>query len=272
MESLSNAIIRMRERIWWFRGRLFPGRPVTINYLFHPRFKLHPAGQIARLAYVGFFERSLIRHAFEYIKPGMLAVDVGANIGLWSIWLGLRVGPRGHVYAFEPGKDTVTLLNSNLRLNRISSIVSVCPQAAGNRLGPAFLSSPSWGGDADRFVSGSSMPGDQSFEQIEMITLDHWAQTQRLAEGVQFIKVDCEGSELGVLQGATGMLTRTRRCMVVCEYNDEACARQGYRAYEIVDWLERHGFVVGFLHSQTKRWICQRPPEGFNGNLVARKG
>jgi FkbM family methyltransferase len=269
--SLVNALIQLRKSNWSLHSRIFPHQPVSINYVFRPRFKLYPAGQIAKLAYVSFFERSLIRHALEYVKPGMLAIDVGANIGLWTIWLGRRVGPCGHVHAFEPGRDTIALLNNNIKLNRLNPIVSVYQQAVGNLLGSAFLVSPDWGGDADRFLAGNHISDDKRFEQVHMTTLDHWAQTQKLQDGIQFIKIDCEGSELRVLQGARELLTRTKHCMAVCEYNTDACSRQGYHASEIYDFLEYFGFAVGYLHPQTKRWTKQRPPEGFNGNLVARK-
>src|SRR5688572_13621160 len=58
----------------------------------------------------------------ELIRPGMVVVDVGANIGYFSLLASTLVGPTGRVYAFEPDPVNCALLRKNVRLNRVTNI------------------------------------------------------------------------------------------------------------------------------------------------------
>lgn len=75
--------------------------------------------------------RTLIR---RYLRPGMVAVDVGANIGLHTLQMARAVGPQGRVYAVEPAPDNLKYLKRNIALNRLSQ-VEVLPWAASSEHG-----------------------------------------------------------------------------------------------------------------------------------------
>ncbi len=270
--TLVKALVEIRKQVWSFRNRRFPSQPISVNYLCYPRLKLFPEGEIARMAYVSYFERRLLRYALGYIRRGMVAVDVGANIGLWTVCLAKRVGREGQVHAFEPSKQTADVLNRNVVLNRIDYIVSVHQLALGGQIGDGCLISPKGGGDADRFLGSKEEQNVWQSEVVRVSTLDHWAKGQKLREGVQFIKIDCEGSELHILRGAERTLVGAKQCMAVCEWNPAACERMGYDVSEIYDCFRKYGFVVRFLEPGKNVWVTERPPGEFNGNIVALKG
>jgi len=270
------ALIKLRAISWTIRKRLSRKNPIPINYFFSPTMQLYPKGQIARLAYVQFFERRYLRFALHYCSAGMVAIDVGANIGLWSISLAQKVRPFGKVYAFEPSTDMVTLLRKNLILNGCNNLVDVCPVALGNHQSSAFLLTPQNGGDADRFLKLCSDSDEDSNERrinetVPVVTLDHWLTDKGIRE-IQFAKIDCEGSELFVLQGANETLHRTRSALLICECNPVACARQEYKPSDLYDFLEKAGFQLGYLSQRTNRFVSKRPSDEFAGNFIAIKG
>jgi len=64
-----------------------------------------------------------IRFVRRWLRPGMRAVDVGANYGLYTVALAKAVGPEGRVWAFEPAPDTAQFLDATLRLNDLGHVL-----------------------------------------------------------------------------------------------------------------------------------------------------
>lgn len=272
--KLINMLIGLRKICWECRQFTWPEQPVTINYFNNIKFKLYPEGQVARLAYVYYLERKFLRFALNYVKPGMIAVDVGANIGLWSICLAKQVGNGGKVHSFEPYKKTVGILKRNIDLNQLKSKVVVHQEALGRQSSDGILIMPEFGGDADCFVKSSNADDSSlncSDQKILISTLDEWAKRYNIIDGIHFAKIDCEGSELFVLQGAQELLARSKQLLIVCECNPEATIRQGYQPSELFSFLEQFGFNVGLIDPRTKLINYHIPPSGFCGNFIAMK-
>src|SRR5438067_1635253 len=84
------------------------------------------------------------------LKPGDIALDIGANIGFFSILMAERVGPEGHIYAFEPLKRNASLLEQSVAENGFQTRLTLTHAAIGNHAGALELISPivtnNWGG------------------------------------------------------------------------------------------------------------------------------
>jgi FkbM family methyltransferase len=139
------------------------------------------------------------------VAPGMVALDVGANVGAYSTLLGRWVGTTGAVYAFEPAPDTYRGLEGHVRLNGLTAVVRPVRAAVGDTVSNArFLVASSVGegrlaGSGDRDTPGISVP---------VTTIDEFCAREHIAP--DFIKIDVEGSELAVLRGARETI-RARR-------------------------------------------------------------
>ena len=84
---------------------------------------LHPEGEIAEfLAIPWLFEKIEVAMAAAFLKSGMTVIDVGANIGLYSILAAKQIGPGGSVWAFEPSKESASRLDRNLTLNHCTNV------------------------------------------------------------------------------------------------------------------------------------------------------
>jgi len=159
--------------------------------------------------------------------------DVGANIGLWTLHLA-SLTPTSVVTSFEPDPDNVEWLERNISRNSLGNRVSVRPVAISNKVGTANFF-------ADKY-SGSTGSLESSFNFIErhyrvkrsvmtvpVVTLDQ--EVQHAAHPPDFLKIDVEGHELCVLQGAHRLLTQ-HRPIIVLEVNKEVdCVTELLRKY-----------------------------------------
>jgi FkbM family methyltransferase len=133
-------------------------------------------------------ERHVLR---ELLTPGMRAVDVGANIGYYALLLANVLGPQGSIICFEPEPANVAELNRNIAANGLDN-VEVIAKAVGNADGIASFSSG--------INSGIARDGKGDFTcpvcRLDTVLTSH----------VDFIKIDVEGHECQVLEGAQRIL------------------------------------------------------------------
>lgn len=172
-----------------------------------------------------FFEAGLLAQMRELVVPGSVVADIGANIGNHSLFFAKICG-AGLVYAFEPMRVTFSILERNIALNGLTNVH--CTNAAlGAREGRVdLLHFPEHNIGAARLRAGSETG------TYPVTTLD----AQRLPR-LDFVKIDVEGSQLQVLEGAKETLRRCRPLVWIelraklgeYEPGDEAMRRLGYR-------------------------------------------
>jgi FkbM family methyltransferase len=145
------------------------------------------------------------------VRSGDTVFDVGANLGVYSLLFSRLVGRRGRVHAFEPGPPTFAALNNHLEREGPCRNLKANPLAVGAAAGTATLYLP--GDDhgqasLSRQTAGSWTAAPEVAEfAVPMTTLDAYAAERNVAR-VDLIKIDVEGGELGVLQGAARLLAR----------------------------------------------------------------
>jgi FkbM family methyltransferase len=187
----------------------------------------------------GGFERAETEFAVEQARPGTVAIDVGANVGMFTVPLALAVGPSGRVLTIEPSPENVARLQSNLELNSLENVV-VEPIAVGDRAGQLVLQLASDPGFHSTAEIGESRSADEHLT-VRAETLDQvWLRAH--APAVSFIKIDTEGSEDAVLRGAEQIL---RACQPVLLVE----AKGAERVRELDSWLGRFGYSRKRLRS-----------------------
>ena len=141
-----------------------------------------------------------IYERFYTFKKGDVVIDVGANIGIFSVSVAGKVGSNGCVIAVEPEPNTFHLLSMNS--SRYGNIIPI-PKALGNRIGllKLFISQSNPGGHSFKKVEY-----EDRFTLVEVTTLDKLVEDVRINK-VDFIKIDTEGFELEVLEGTKKTLT-----------------------------------------------------------------
>ena len=182
--------------------------------------RIRPREQIgAAIARRGLFDLTVSETLYRLTDPGDLALDIGANIGHMTSILALRVGPSGKVIAFEPHPQVY----EDLELNTAQWS---CPHVGPIALERLALSDRGGTGSlgmkaafvrnmGSAAIFADADPRMVSSEQVDLERLDHL-----VTEPAGVMKVDVEGHELAVLQGATGLLARSAIRDVVFEEFD----------------------------------------------------
>jgi FkbM family methyltransferase len=159
----------------------------------------------------GSFEPAELAAALACVGPGDTVIDVGANIGLFTVPLALAAGSGGSVVAIEPLPNNVRRLRANLSRNGLDA-VRVVEAAVGKADGRATLHTagdPAFG--SLREIVKHTRSGDLD---VELRSLDSlWGELGRPA--VALVKIDVEGAELDVLDGAQDLLTAARPALLV---------------------------------------------------------
>lgn len=197
-----------------------------------------------------FDERGLL-FLKKNLKEGDVFVDVGANIGGYTLVASRLVGEAGKVIAFEPVKDVYDRLCFNIDLNKLGNV-------SAERLAVYKES-----GNLTMHVSDRENMGMSSIfhhdtesgrtERVEAIALDNYVKVAGIQK-IKLIKIDIEGAELEALQGMQHIL-RNLRPLLIVEISDEVLNNDPARKQETLDWLKGMGYV--------RKWL------GTNGHTMA---
>jgi FkbM family methyltransferase len=139
------------------------------------------------------------------LKAGQLFFDIGANVGFYTLLGSRLVGPRGSVVAFEPVVRNLTLLHRHVELNAcrnvsiIAAACSNCSALASFTDGENFAT-----GHLDAAGAGAIRPDSQSWNVVPTVTIDSVA--KQIGAFPDVMKIDVEGAELRVLEGAETVL------------------------------------------------------------------
>ncbi len=159
------------------------------------------------------------------INLGEVFLDIGSNIGIWSLYVSRLVGPTGEVIAVEPNPNTLALLERNLDRNpELARVVSVAPLAISNFNGTANFESTDYLGTS-HLLSNSRMKDFSStkVELVEVSTLDHLILDYEI--NPTFVKCDVEGFEAYVIEGGESYL-RAKKPKILIEISGIQSARE----------------------------------------------
>ena len=150
-----------------------------------------------------------------FLGPGRVAVDIGANLGEWSVPLARRVGPSGRVLAIEPAPRAATAVDKTLVANALAQ-AEVIRCAVGDHDGTVEFAAPivtSVRIDTGTARIGTAAAGHEALTVVSR-TLDSLAAERRL-DRIDLTKIDVEGAERQVLDGGRASIARFRPVLVL---------------------------------------------------------
>jgi FkbM family methyltransferase len=212
--------------------------------------------------WLGTYEPELQRAVQELVEPGMVAYDVGANIGYISLLLARQVGEQGRVFAFEALPENLERLEANLRRSRMHSRVSLCAGAVIDSPRPVrFLIGPSGGMGKAEGSAGREEVHYPGKVNVTGLSLDDFVYTQD-NPAPQILKMDIEGGEVLAVQGMRRLLREARPVLLIELHGPQAaravweaaqeasyrlCRMQpGFPPVNSLDELDWKAYVVGF--------------------------
>lgn len=202
----------------WGEGQVLVSTP------FHTRL-LCPTEDLSlspELALYGTYDPPFVRVLASELRAGMTFVDVGANVGLFTILAAARVGRGGRVFAYECNPELLSFLERNVEMNWFSDRVRVVPKAAHRDREPREFIAPrelKMLGSLTRHQAQAADTAHRQRLEVQCEPLD-----ERLADVpfVDILKIDVEGGEADVLDGATALIETGRVGTISIEYRDDA--------------------------------------------------
>jgi FkbM family methyltransferase len=231
-----NAAVRFAERfafgfnqlaLWRGECRVWNLRFAAATFERWLYLRLH------RLGRMGGAERAALE---RLVRPGMTVLDVGGNLGLYTLLLSRLVGPSGRIVTFEPDPELFALLRRNCELNGCAN-VEAHNLALGRRrdrlvLRKMILNS----GDNTLGAGGSGLFRREV--TIDVVALDEFLPGLR----PDLVKIDVQGWELEVLRGMERTLAACPAAALYLEYWPEGFRRAGYTADDLVGFLRERGY------------------------------
>ena len=191
------------------------------------------------------YDKFEINHLKQIIKEGDIIIDLGANIGYYTLIFAKLVGDLGHVYAFEPDPSNFELLSKNVKENKHSN-VTVIQKAVSNKNSKIKL-----------YVSKRNIASHRIFDsdekrnsiEVDVITLDEYF--KNFEKPIKFIKIDVEGAEFQVLNGMK-MILKNDNLKLLIEFIPEHLEKHGTNPSDVLKILENNNIKLYQINEKTK--------------------
>ena len=220
--------------------------------VYNMTFRIYPDSRSASSVmyfngFPDFHEMMFIKH---YLKPGDAFIDVGANVGVYSLLAASLVGNNGSVDAFEPNPKALERLRENILLNKLYW-VRIHASVVGSESGTVpFLNLSE--DTCSRLVA--EYETHPHLTKVPCVVLD-----QVLIGSYAMGKMDIEGAEPLALKGAERLLSRSNPPVWQLELAGYS-KRYGYHTHEIIEWLNARGYEIALYDSKTRSLNFTREP------------
>ncbi|MBL6457462.1 FkbM family methyltransferase [Belnapia sp. T6] len=208
------------------RCHTVPVDPHTILCRILGRYKFfvdcRDRGLAPHLMLDGYWEYWVSDFIWRNVRPGGTVLDVGANLGYYTVLMAELVGAGGNVFAFEPNPRLFDLLKRNVDINGFTTRTECMPKAVTGRSGEilhfrAKTTDPKNGALLPPLATGETLP-DVVELKVESLALDD------LPTGpVDFAKIDVEGAEEDLWAGMQGLIARSPDIQILLEFNPLRC-------------------------------------------------
>jgi len=230
---IARGLLPSQERVWVRMSyKEFPGHSFWLKV--DPRYEY---GQ-----YQGTHDPAVQKFLVSLLKPGDCFYDVGAHIGFFSILAAFLVGAKGKIVAVEPDRQNIARLREAIARNSLGSTIDIVEQAVWSHTGNVKLRSVQSGPHSNSGMSKIVPWNAPHSYEIACTTLDLLGGTHAPPT---LIKIDVEGAESKVLEGAERLVMHSRPHLI-CEVHDpENCAF-------VEGWLEARGYGLRWLETSNE--------------------
>lgn len=200
------------------------------------------------LVNIGMNEPHNTRILVSLIRPGDVFVDVGANVGYFSVLGAWRAYPGGEVWSFEPNPTVFAILSDNLTVNGYGDMARRWPAAASDRAGkaslrvfPGYVATSTMRDVPEDYLRHTERETGRPSHVIDIDTV-RLDDVMRDVPQMHVMKIDAEGHELSVIRGAQEIIARSPKLKIVMEYSPSMLGREGARS--LIELVRSLGFSL----------------------------
>ena len=197
------------------------------------------------------FERKVLE---KYLKKDQIMLDIGANIGFYSLFARSIIGEKGMVYSFEALKENTEMIQMSIVENSFENI-NVINAGISNKVGKGFLHvSPYYNSEHSLFnyhYSSGKTNGNKI--QINLNTVDNFLQNKVNDLNIDIIKMDIEGSESNALEGMTDTLNYNDNIVLVTEFWPQGFKNSNNKSKEFLEKLNSVGFQINHIDENKEK-------------------
>lgn len=201
-------------------------------------------GDSLGLSSKGIYEPIETKLIQNLVKPGDVVIDVGANIGYFTLQFARLVGKDGHVIAFEPEIGSFGLLEKNIRTNKYKN-VEVHQLAVSDKNGELNLYVDNLG-NLDHQIFNSTKY--RSVQTVRCIALDEFLENQKR---IDLIKMDIQGAEGKAINGMRTIFISHPELILLTEYWPLGFELSGSNQSDFFDLLEQYGYEIYDIQSKS---------------------
>ena len=214
-------------------------------------------GLSSHLLLEGYWELWVTEALVPLVRPGMVVADIGANLGYFTLLMSDLVGAEGRVHAFEPNPEMYKRLCKSVDVNGFTSRCQVHQTLLGSTNGEkmVFVVPPNEPKNGHMFPYSDFVP--EGAVVLETTRLD----SEPAWRDIELAKIDVEGAEQLIWEGATGLLQSTRLKTIVLEFTPERYPD----AREFLGQITAHGFAITII-SKSRGLVAASPDDVLAGS------
>jgi FkbM family methyltransferase len=192
----------------------------------------------------GAYEKTETEIFRSVLKPGMTVVDIGANVGYYTLIAASMVEPSGRVYAFEPEPANYELLTRNIAANGHQNVLA-SPEAVSNTSGSIklYIDSQNFG---NRSFSQANIVHNGGAVDVNTTSLDILWSSGKIANEIDVMKIDAQGAEGFIVEGAQKIL-REQRPKILMEFEPGMLQNNGTDPLGLIEELKSYGYGVKLI-------------------------
>ena len=199
-----------------------------------------------RLSIMGVYEPFQTELVEKYIKKGDVVLDIGANIGYYTLLFAKLVGEKGKVFSFEPDPKNFSILKKNVKLNNYNNVSAICSAVSDKKEKLVLYLSSENKAHHTIFNSGDS----SNYLEIDSVSLDEYF--KNFTRNINFIKIDVEGAEHKVLKGMNSLLSKNKNVRIITEFSPGWLMKCGIEPKKYLEELNSLGFKFWDIDEKKK--------------------
>lgn len=254
------------ESVYWQVEKRVTKRSRDLPVFGKMRLRCYPNSRGAAMMIYsgGWYDYDDMDFVRRYLRPGDCVLDVGANIGVYTLLAASVIGPTGKIVAYEPNAESFDRLLENIQINGIQEQVDARRAAVGESRGSVKFHKKQ---DVSNRIAHANETANEpdAFEEVPCVVLDEECKDIPFVLG----KIDIEGAEMMAFRGMTQLLRAGNPPVWLLELKDRLLRPFGTSAREVADLLGSQGYQLAVYEADDRQLKLLDDPRNFDGNALA---